>query len=241
MKSSWTRLNRIGRLLLYGSWFWALTGLLAGRRYEAFLRPEFGALLALGVLFVLAFGLAEAERPGGPAHFDPGAAFRGAVLLAPLLCLPLTRGASLTAEDFDQRWTGPRAEAGPAPALMPSPDADPPGAARRVTLLELARDARHLDGRRVAVEGVVRRDPEVAAQFGPDTAILYRFAITCCIADARPVAVLLVGELPPTLTEDAWVRVVGRIRMEHLGGVAMACLHLEEVAPTPSPRNPYLH
>lgn len=68
----------------------------------------------------------------------------------------------------------------------------------------------------------------------PDEFLLVRFAITCCAADATPVAVPVRWPDAATLKDNEWVKVYGRIDR------AAAVLAADVVEPTVAPDQPYL-
>jgi uncharacterized membrane protein YcgQ (UPF0703/DUF1980 family) len=71
------------------------------------------------------------------------------------------------------------------------------------------------------------------------TALLYRYVMTCCAADASPTFVVLRNYTPPPELKDAWVKVRGSwIRPPNLGD--MAKIVVESVEAVPEPKEPYL-
>jgi len=242
MKALSALAGRYSRVLLYGAWFWALGGLLTDRRYESFLRPEFGVLLSVGVVAVLAFGLVEMGRMGKNPGTGLAGALRWLVLIAPLLYLPITRGVVLDAAAFDKRWTGLNGfDRNRGAPLIEQAEYAVAHGVQSVTLADLCRDAERHNGRRIAVDGMIKHDRAVASEFGPNACLLYRFVLNCCVADAMPVAVLLVGELPPDTTEDTWIRAEGVFRLESRDGQDIVRLDLERATRKSPPGNPYLY
>ncbi len=242
MKALSALAGRYSRVLLYGTWFWALSGLLANRRYEDFLRPEFGLLPAVGLLAVLAFGFIELGRTGKNPRTDLGGALRWAVLIAPLLYLPLTRGVALDGAAFDKRWTGLNGfDRTPSAPLIEWASQAVSSGVPSVTLADLCRNAELYNGRRIAVDGMIKHVPEIAAEFGPNTCLLYRFVISCCVADAVPAAILLVGKLPSNNPDDTWIKAEGVFKLENRDGRDVILLDLEHITHVSRPRNPYLY
>jgi uncharacterized repeat protein (TIGR03943 family) len=74
----------------------------------------------------------------------------------------------------------------------------------------------------------------------PDTWILSRFVITCCVADAT--AIGLPVEAPGVeVTNDTWVRVRGRFDAQAIDGEQMPVLVADSVTPIEPPAQPYLY
>lgn len=186
-------LGRYGRPLLYLAWFIALAGLLPGGAYEAFLRPEFGILLGAAVVVLLGFLAVDMGRPPTPPKPIFGETIRVLILALPLAYLSVGRGVALDSGAFETRWTGPAgATAAGAPQAAP---AAPETTAREADLVGLCWNSDAYEGQTVAVEGMLRHEPDVAARYGGNGWLLYRFVISCCAADAQPAAVMLTGEM----------------------------------------------
>ena len=232
-------LGRYGRPLLYLAWFLALAGLLPGGAYEAFLRPEFGVLLGAAVVVLLGFLAVDMGRPPTPPKPIFGETIRVLILALPLAYLSIGRGVALDSGAFETRWTGP-AGATAAGALQAAPAA-PETAAREADLVGLCWNSDAYEGQTVAVEGMLHREPDVAARYGGNGWLLYRFVISCCAADAQPAAVMLTGEMATNWTDDAWVRATGRFTLRPDQPRPVPILELGALAPLEKPRNPYLY
>jgi len=99
-------LGRWWRLLLCFAWIWALAGILQNERYLAFLRPEFGYVIGLGVFVLLGFlvtGIGDMRR----FRFDIPCALRALILCLPLAHLMKAQGVSLDSYAFQNRFLGP--------------------------------------------------------------------------------------------------------------------------------------
>ena len=95
------------------------------------------------------------------------------------------------------------------------------------------------DGQPVQIEGFVMHLEELPA----DVVLAARFIVSCCAVDAYPVA--LPVQLPPETQAadfpvDSWVRVKGAIApLELPGQDRQASVRATEIAPIPTPRDPY--
>jgi len=118
------------------------------------------------------------------------------------------------------------------------PVEDGTGNAREVDLLSLRWGyVQHL-GLKVRLVGKAAADPSL-----PEGAFhLFRFAVICCVADARPLSVVVraVGEggaIPP---DDSWVEAEGVVDTASIGGqdqIVVRDAAWREVSP---PADPYL-
>ncbi len=104
-------------------------------------------------------------------------------------------------------------------------------------LFQRSADPTSFDGQEAHVIGFVFRDDRFAdAQF-----MVSRFTVSCCVADAAPIG--LIVEWPDTavLTADSWVEVTGTIQARTFNGIEMPVLIADRVTPTETPSQPYLY
>lgn len=109
-----------------------------------------------------------------------------------------------------------------------------------LTLIELLRTAdRHL-GSTVTLLGLLHRSPELEKNYGPGrAAVLYRFLVTCCAADALPVTVVLDGDVPAVAPEQ-WVEVTGVFSTERISKGPVPILTVRQVRLVDAPASPFL-
>ncbi|MBN2714050.1 MAG: hypothetical protein JXR97_16650, partial [Planctomycetes bacterium] len=114
--------------------------------------------------------------------------------------------------------------------------------AKSVNILELCSAPGIYEGKQVWFIGKLhKKDPMVRKDFGKDMLVVYRFVISCCVADATPVAVLLDLDDSPTLSEDSWVRVEGRFTIEEKDGNRVPIILNPVMKGTEKPSYPYLY
>lgn len=244
--------------VVFGIWTYAMLHLLLSLRYAAFLRPEFGFLLAAA--HFIAFGFMGASlAPGRTLPSDMSTMLRVMVLLLPVLYLTIMPGdLFLGYNAFQKRFVGP---AGAAAARQnqagpPAPGMDQPagpsgdGGERldeqaagpiEITLRELALTPDLYQGKRVAFTGMFFRDGDLKMHFGGRDTAVYRFLMTCCAADAMPLAVAVdAGQSAPS-RNDQWVRVEGTFRIEEIDGISVPIVEEAVVDPVETPEMPYLY
>jgi len=238
-------LSRYGRTLLFGAWFYALIGLLPGQGYQTFLRPEFGGLLAVGLLVLIGFLFAEMGQLDRELHFGLNETIHLLILMIPLAYLPIARGTSLGSNAFQRRWTGLSADPGEKTLMSTNTSLDismlNTERVREVTLADLCRMPRAYKDRRLAVVGMIHRAPDIKKRFGDNACVLFRFVITCCAADAMPAAILLIGEVPADWPNDTWIRAEGQFALRDDQGKPMPTLEVSKATRTAKPRRPYLY
>ena len=162
----------------------------------------------------------------------PSSAVKDAPLTAPDLPLPTNNNAA------------------PAPAATP-----PPAAPDYLTRTPDGRIvAEVLDLLYAAQDNALRKDFEnkavvLVAQLMPDTANnasgkrfkAVRMFMTCCAADARPVATLVESDKPPGLPEMTWIKVTGTATFPIENGRRIAVLKAERVEKSAPPEESMLY
>lgn len=93
------------------------------------------------------------------------------------------------------------------------------------------------NGEEAHVIGFVYRDD----RFDADTFMVSRFTVSCCVADAAPVGLIVRWPQVPELADDEWVEVTGRFEAGRFGSTAMPILIAEAVVETKPPAQPYLY
>lgn len=252
MRSTEERFREWLPTLVFGLWTIALILLLISQRYTAFLRPSFGVLLAVAHFIALGFMLASlvnertAERGVSPV-------LRSVVLVVPLLYLVIAPDAEMGGRAFRSRFVGPpplsvnrdhrfgefyeeEANRSITPLMGDIQSAE-------LTILDILRDPERYRGRPVAFTGMILRDEKLKEYFaGRDTAA-YRFLMTCCAADAMPVAIALDMAASPDKVdfgEDQWVRVEGVFQVLPGGKTPVPVVETATITPVDAPAIPFM-
>lgn len=100
-------------------------------------------------------------------------------------------------------------------------------------------DVSEFNGQEAEVIGFVYRD---ATLRGTDNFMVVRFVLSCCVADARPLGLMV--ENPDSdmeLSQDTWVRVTGKFEIRTIDGVDTPVLVGETIEITSQPDQPYLY
>jgi putative membrane protein len=93
------------------------------------------------------------------------------------------------------------------------------------------------DGQEAQVIGFVYRDE----RFTPDSFMVGRFIVSCCVADAAPIGLIVLWDESLSLTDNTWVEVYGRFEAREFNGRLMPVLIAESVTVTAAPAQPYLY
>ncbi len=91
-------------------------------------------------------------------------------------------------------------------------------------------------GQEADVVGFVYRD----GRFQDDVFMASRFVVSCCVADAASVGLVVRWPEAAALATDGWVRVTGRFEPGEFDGEPMPILVADSVTPAEPPEKPYL-
>jgi len=98
-------------------------------------------------------------------------------------------------------------------------------------------------------EDLENKKVELIGQFLParsnnahgDRFDLVRMVMSCCAADARPVATMVQGHVPDKAAEMSWVKVVGRATFPLEGGRRIPVVVAESVTPCDPPEETFIY
>jgi uncharacterized repeat protein (TIGR03943 family) len=212
--------------------------LLLSGRFEAFLNPSLWPLLAMAALLAAGFLAALLVLPHGHAVRSDVAWVRTGVLALPLLYVATGSGETLTTDALAKRMVGGVGSLTELGALGSIEDELGPQVRDRsmMTVLEIARRAKALEGREVTTFGQVARGVgEPDGHF-----LLFRFVLTCCVADAQPVGILVDARDHGRPEKDQWWKVVGTVETTEVDGKPSYVLRAKVLQRISAPRNPYL-
>ncbi len=92
-------------------------------------------------------------------------------------------------------------------------------------------------GEEAHVIGFVYRDE----RFAEDSFMVGRFILSCCVADASPVGLIVRWPEAQEFPADQWVEVRGHFEVGTFEGVELPILVADEIILTDAPANPYLY
>ena len=221
----------IGKLLLTGE-------------MVKYMSPSLDPLTALAGVVLGAMGIVELwggalrEHTHSPEQFDE--ALASLLLLLPVvLALVFVPRSLSTSALGGERLDGLLltyggdvarvAQGAPPPPRRPIADVD--------DLLAYVRQSGEAGlGQRVRVRGIVARSETLR----DDELVLLRFSIAHCVADARPVALLVVSDGRPGPAIDQWVEIDGTLDRRERDGDRLISVLAELIVPIAEPSNPYL-
>ncbi len=256
MKPPEVHLKRWLHPLVFAIWTVFLIYLIASQRFVAFLRPEFGLLLAVAHFVAMGFMLAAMIRPK-TSEMDVPAILRALVLLVPVLYSMAMPDTMLGHQAFKKRFIGTNngAISRQTPPMLSSqgsennPDVTAPpeeleGTQQETpqerTILDIYRNPNLYKGQRVIVTGMILHDEQLKPHFGGRDTAVYRFLINCCAADALPLAIALDSDQADAFTNDQWVQVDGIFDLQQINGKPVPLVSKLQIKPVEAPAVPYL-
>ena len=209
------------------------------------LHPRLWWLVACGALLFFIFFIRKtlSFRRHSP---HPGASRQWPALL--LLCLPLLfflqiPGARFTSDTFQMRRVSSTTldapdysmdTAVPTPGTDETAAADPAG---EVNLLQLYSNQEHY----LDTEIAVRCQTFVDERLPENTVMCYRYLITCCAADARPLFIFLQRPKGLAIKNDAWISTRGKMTLIQNDNISVPTLKIEDVLYVDEPDFPFLY
>jgi putative membrane protein len=106
-----------------------------------------------------------------------------------------------------------------------------------VRAINAVSDPASLDGQEADVVGFVYRDP----RFAEDQFMVGRFTLTCCVADALAIGLVVQSDQAEALQPDTWVRIKGTFQAGDAAGQALPILVADEIVRVEEPDQPYLY
>jgi uncharacterized repeat protein (TIGR03943 family) len=242
--------------VVFATWTGYLIYLLASQSYVAFLRPEFGILLAIAQFVAMGFMLAAMIRPK-TTEMNLAVILRALVLLVPVLYSMVMPDTTLSNQAFKKRFIGTKngAMGRQAPSTLFSQEAEnnpnpasPPGEIEgtqqetplELTILHIFRNPNLFKGKRVVVTGMIVHDEQLKPHFGGRNTAVYRFLINCCAADALPLVIAMDSNQADAFTNDQWVQVDGIFDLQQINGKPVPLFSKPLIKPVEAPAVPYL-
>jgi putative membrane protein len=95
----------------------------------------------------------------------------------------------------------------------------------------------HFVGKEVELTGFVYREPD----FVKEKAVIARFVISCCVADASVYGMLASGKQLNSIVNDEWVKVTGIIKRTNYKGSVLPCIEIKGINKIKQPNEPYIY
>ena len=218
----------------------ALIWLLYTGSYKGFLHPNFWPFLLLGILIIVSgLGiLATESRLTGDRIKPTRLSINGTVVLLPLIFILVVVDQGMGTHAFSRKVTGSEQAALSATLSSRTEKSNTGKENGLLNLPDIIRGMQRLEGRQVTTEGLFYKDPNLPK----DQAILFRFQMVCCAADAMPVWILLERADMIEAANETWLQVSGTLKRASINGNEVAAIAIEtaDIKPSPPPSEQYL-
>jgi putative membrane protein len=213
--------------------------LLATGQMVLYMSPALDPLSALAAVLLTGMGVVEL-RGGGMMHSDEAGVDHALTYL--LVLLPLLLGLLVTPRALGSSALG--GESASALVLAFAREAEQPRVAPSSQPIEdvselltfLRRTGQAGIGQPVRAIGLVARSADLA----PNEFVLLRYSIVHCVADARPIALLVVSPQEAEWSADQWVEIEGSLGSRQRAGDRLVSIIADRIVPAEEPSNPYL-
>jgi uncharacterized repeat protein (TIGR03943 family) len=199
----------------------------------AFLHPRFRPFLAAGALLLAVFIFVIVR---GPKRDHAGWSLlahsvQAMVLAMPLVFMAFAIDQNMGAHALTRKYTGTEQQT--LARLINSGKNKPlkAGGSPTLSLLEIARQMKPLEGKRVVTEGLVYRP----AIMPTNHLTLFRFAIFCCAADALPVWMFVEHPDVSAFNDENWIRVDGTLTVVNFNGTDVLVIRADTIEKKTAP------
>jgi len=208
-------------------WIIAFGFLLYDDQYYLFLKPEFGILIyiSLFICSLFAVSLFFIERK----HHVHNSMIKGMITLVPILFIFSAGDNTLGGYALSKRALVAPQKTGqkPAPGAIKGKDSK----TLDISISRLTQEWDKHKNSKMSIEGLFYE----SVGNNKDMAIVFRYLVTCCAADARPIGLVIKKENFQQIKNNDWVRVTGVVREETMDGVSVIFMDLEHIEKTIMP------
>lgn len=238
--------NRLKALILVLLAIFFAQKLVSGDLYY-YIGPRFGWLSILAVVLLIAFAGAynffeqrrkDDEHTGHHHHHDHA----GPVWSLVVVALPLVLGVVIPARPLDASAINSRGVTTEYAGSLNESDQVLSTAPTERNVLDWVRamaanpDPAALNGQQADLIGFIYRD----IRFSEDQFMVARFTISCCVADATAIGVVVAAPDASRYEVNSWVRVTGTFAEGALDGDPIPVLLPDEIIQIEQPEQPYL-
>lgn len=201
------------------AWITALGFLLYDNRYHLFLKPQFGVLLYTSLFIFILFCISHFFNE--PRQQGQNSLVKGMIALLPIVFIFCVHDNTLGGYALSKRVLAPPTidqRAAPIRNGKETETAD-------ISISKLTRKWSRYKNSRVSIEGLFYEP----AGINKEMAIVFRYLMTCCAADAMPVGIVIKKDDILEIKNDDWVKVTGVVREEKIDGNLVIFMDLEKI------------
>ena len=215
------------------AWAATLGYLIYDDNYQFFLAPKFGFLIAAGLVLSLIYAVSLAGK-GITKNADH--TIKGLALILPILFIYSAGSSTLGNFALSKRTITPiETKALETQPSVPPLSAESPESADSdlplVSFSDLIRKWENYDGKRIRVEGLFANTVSGEDSFS----VVFRYFISCCVADAMPVGVFIAGQKDSGIKDNDWVIAGGKVQYRKIEGYDVIFMTLENLGKKEKP------
>jgi putative membrane protein len=220
----------------YLIWMCSIVWLLLSGKYQIFLRQSFWALMlwAFAILGLFAFSIIKRISFRNNPVYGASAYIRLGTIVLPIFYILMAQNQSLSSYAFKKRSTVQPSQSiqSAVKGAVTLPDDG------KVSIFQIMENIDDWKDKRVVTEGMVYRDDNVPEKH----IVIYRFLMTCCVADASPLNILVETDNPDGFKDDQWVRVEGILSLKKVGDIDFSPhIKADRITPIAPPKDKYLY
>ncbi|MBU1340487.1 MAG: TIGR03943 family protein [Proteobacteria bacterium] len=214
-------------LAVMAAWVFAFGFLIYNNRYYLFLKPQFGILIYISLFICSLFALSFLFS--GTNHHVQDSMIKGMITLLPIMFILAAGDNTLGSYALSKRTMAAPQKAiqMSAPEAIKEKTSDP----LDMTISRLTQQWDTYKGSKVSVEGLFYEP----VGKNKDMAIVFRYLITCCAADAQPIGLVIKKNNIQQIKNNDWVRITGVVHEETIDGSLVIFMELEHIEKTIMP------
>lgn len=241
--------------ILFILWSLVIADLLQNKKYLHFLHPSFGIILLVGLITLLLFILSDILKITRK-RFHTIEALRGLILLAPVFFILNAEKDLLDSYAFKKRMlevvsqkekmlkaADQKSDKGAAKNKKHIPQTDQKAEVvyNKVNISKLFQAAYYYKNKNIEITGMINNSAKVKEICGKNCVIVFRFVVSCCVADAVPVSVVVETKQKNNIKDDSWVTAKGKFIIRETKGRKYLALENATIKKTKKPDRPYLY
>ncbi len=231
--------------MVFFIWAYALIWLVYKNHYKAFLQPLLAPFLIIAFVIFAIFAIICFLRKPDTHSCDcecehhhisfKQALICSLILLLPICFLMIVYDKSLGSYALSKRSAGNEAYITSDNSPTTDTPAEQPSLTTSTTeptsIYAVLKNWEEYVGKEITIEGAVMKNE----QFEANQCLVYRFLIQCCVADARPIGIIIFSENVSQLNNDDWVLVTGIFDIQEFQGNRVAIMKVTRSKTLPQP------
>ncbi len=211
-------------------WIGTFIYLIIDDNYTLFIKPEFGFLIYAGLFICSAFFINGILNR--PDKIKTAELMNGLIILMPVAFILLSGNQTLNSYALTKRTLmSPNLNQLDTSSGLEDSKIHKAGTPIDVTLSQLLRNWASYSGKQVSLEGLLHQ----SLKDNDDYALVFKYLISCCAADAIPVGIFIDKERTNGLNDDDWVKVTGVVNLAKMDGNDIVIMSLDTIEKTALP------